>query len=215
MTDFDWTMHLHVSIGCTRRLKIHQPTASPSVTNVAVMSKDKPFASNFLIKQIRPMLSTSGKQKKLKPQLAGQLAGQFQERDELISQLKEQLQAKDDHIAYLSSELDKYQSVFSQKPATRNKDWHKLDLGDGEKGPRKRAIGISAEAHKSVESDHPKHYPKSSTYVIATISNVYLPLNKYFLLTDISICLNKPFVLQKIFVISMFFYCRCDVDVFH
>ncbi len=93
---------------------------------------------------------------------------QLQKRDDLIAQLRKQVAFKDEQIAYLASELDKYQSVFNQKPSALGLSrgcWHKLDVGaESDGGPRKRGIGISAEpqALRMDEKEHPRHYPKTA-----------------------------------------------------
>uniref|UniRef100_A0A5K3FFP6 Cyclic nucleotide-binding domain-containing protein n=1 Tax=Mesocestoides corti TaxID=53468 RepID=A0A5K3FFP6_MESCO len=96
---------------------------------------------------------------------------QIQERDEVITHLRKQVAFKDDQIAYLASELDKYQSVFNQKPSVLRMSRscrHKVGVCGGKGDPdgctRKRGIGISAEPQvlKLDEKEHPKHYPKTA-----------------------------------------------------
>ncbi|VDK36290.1 unnamed protein product [Taenia asiatica] len=96
---------------------------------------------------------------------------QIQKREDIIADLRRQMAFKDKQIAYLSSELDKYQSVFNQKPLALGigRSWGaKLEARDTRSEPdggrRKRGIGISAEprALKMDEKEHPKHYPKTA-----------------------------------------------------
>ncbi|KAL5967646.1 cGMP-dependent protein kinase isozyme 2 form cD4/T1/T3A/T3B [Taenia solium] len=96
---------------------------------------------------------------------------QIQKREDIIADLRKQMAFKDKQIAYLSSELDKYQSVFNQKPMALGigRSWGaKLEArgtrSEPDGGRRKRGIGISAEprALKMDEKENPKHYPKTA-----------------------------------------------------
>lgn len=96
---------------------------------------------------------------------------QIKEREDAIAELRKQVAVKDEQIAYLTSELDKYQSVFNQKPCVLGYGRSRGGKGDNRNtkseddlGTRKRAIGISAEprAIKMDEKEHPKHYPKTA-----------------------------------------------------
>lgn len=99
---------------------------------------------------------------------ANAFAEQIRKRDDMIVQLRKQVVLKDEQIAYLASELDKYQSVFNQKPSALTLPrscCRKLDPAmESDGAPRKRAIGISAEpqALRMNEKEHPKHYPKTA-----------------------------------------------------
>lgn len=96
---------------------------------------------------------------------------QIQNPEDVIADLRKQMAFKDKQIAYLSSELDKYQSVFNQKPLALGigRSWGTKVEARGTRsepdgGRRKRGIGISAEprALKMDEKEHPKHYPKTA-----------------------------------------------------
>ncbi|KAL5102990.1 cGMP-dependent protein kinase isozyme 2 form cD4/T1/T3A/T3B [Taenia crassiceps] len=96
---------------------------------------------------------------------------QTQKSEDIIADLRKQIAFKDKQIAYLSSELDKYQSVFNQKPLALGvgrprgtKLETRCTKSEPDGGRRKRGIGISAEprALKMDEKEHPKHYPKTA-----------------------------------------------------
>lgn len=96
---------------------------------------------------------------------------QIQKLEDIIAELLKQVAFKDEQIAYLSSELDKYQSVFNQKPSVLGvaRSWEaKMEIrgtkSETDGGRRNRGIGISAEprALKMDEKEHPKHYPKTA-----------------------------------------------------